>query len=59
MTTSRTATRWRKALEAAPSRRPSQPTRRERQRLSDLILLITAVALGGGLVAMLLLSLSS
>jgi hypothetical protein len=59
MTTPRTAVRWRKALDAVPTQRPANPTRRERQRLSDLILMVTAVALGGGLVAMLLLSLSS
>ena len=51
--------RWRRVLNAAPSGRRPQPTRRERQRLSDLILLVSAVALGTGLVAMFLLSLAS
>jgi hypothetical protein len=59
MMMSRSDPRWRRILHRAPSGRRSEATRRERQRLSDLILKVTAVALGGGLVAMLVLSLSS
>ena len=59
MMMSRSSPRGRRILDVAPPSRPRKPGRHERQRLSELILMVTAAALGASLVTMFLRSLAS